>query len=54
MELDWREKLFNQDLCNGNIKKETNGDIVISGSMCSHTWVGIDVMYVYSLFAHII
>tara|TARA_B110001469_G_scaffold90838_1_gene86266 strand:+ start:1059 stop:1610 length:552 start_codon:yes stop_codon:yes gene_type:complete len=37
MELDFREKLFNQELCSGNITKEINGDIVISGNVESET-----------------
>ena len=31
MDLNWKEQLFNQNLCNGKIINEGNGDIQISG-----------------------
>jgi hypothetical protein len=37
MELNYKENLFNQELCSGNITKETYGDIVITGTVQSET-----------------
>lgn len=33
MELNWREKIFNQNLCSGNINNESKGDLLITGNI---------------------
>lgn len=33
MELNWREKLFNQDMCSGAITNEGEGDILVEGTI---------------------
>lgn len=33
MELNWRQKLFNQNMCSGSITNEGKGDLLITGSI---------------------
>ena len=33
MELNWREKLFNQNMCSGSITNEGEGDILVEGTI---------------------
>ena len=33
MELDWKEKLFNQNLCEGRVVNEGEGDILVEGTV---------------------
>ena len=37
MDLNWKNKIFNQNLCEGNIINEGNGDIQITGTVQSVT-----------------
>lgn len=37
MSVEWRQKLFNQDMCSGAITNEGNGDILITGEVRSGT-----------------
>lgn len=37
MSVAWRQKLFNQNMCNGAIINEGNGDILVTGEVKSNT-----------------